>query len=154
MTTRINGKTIILNKDDLDKRLLTFLREDLDLTGSKDGCGTGACGACTILVDNKPVRSCMKRVSYIIDREITTIEGMEQEDGTPHPLQQAFIDKGAVQCGFCTPGMILTSHAFLLENPSPTREEIRRVIRPNLCRCTGYQKIVDAVEEASRFYRR
>ncbi|MBN2626475.1 MAG: (2Fe-2S)-binding protein [Spirochaetales bacterium] len=151
--TTVNGKPVTIKEEDREKRLLTYLREDLDLTGTKDGCGTGACGACTILVDDKPVRSCMKKVDFIEGHRVITIEGMENPDGTLHPLQQSFIDCGAIQCGFCTPGMVLTSHAFLLEHPEPTREEIRKAIKPNLCRCTGYQQIIDAVEKASPFYR-
>jgi aerobic carbon-monoxide dehydrogenase small subunit len=152
MKTKINGKTIAIDEQDAAKNLLEFLREELDLTGSKNGCNIGVCGACTVLVDKQPVRACKKLVSDIVDKDVLTIEGMEQEDGSLHPLQQAFLDAGAIQCGFCTPGMVLAAHALLLKNPKPSREEIRKALIGNLCRCTGYQQIVDAVELASEAY--
>jgi len=152
-TATINGKIVKLSDADLAKNLLEFLRGDMDLTGTKNGCGIGVCGACTILVDDKPVRSCRQTVAFIVNRAVLTIEGMGGPHGELHPLQQSFIDHGAVQCGFCTPGMVLTAHAFLLTHPNPKREEIRRAISPNICRCTGYQQIVDAIESASVFYR-
>lgn len=151
--TRVNGKPRELKEEDLERKLIHYLREELDLTGTKNGCEIGACGACTILIDGKAVRSCVKKVSHMVDREILTIEGMEGTDGSLHPLQQSFLDAGAIQCGFCTPGMVLSSHALLLKNPHPDREEIRKALKPNLCRCTGYQQIVDAVENAAQFYR-
>lgn len=150
--TKINGNEIILQQEQLEQSLLQFLREDLDLTGTKNGCNIGVCGACTVLVDNVAVRACKKKLQDIVGKEVLTIEGMRQKDGTLHPLQQAFVDAGAIQCGFCTPGMVLTAHAFLLQNPNPTREQIRKAIVGNLCRCTGYQQIVDAIEAASKFY--
>ena len=131
-----------------DKTLLAFLREDLGLTGTKAGCGIGACGSCTVLVDGKPVRSCVTKLSRAAGRRVLTIEGMEKLDEAAdglHPLQHAFLEAGAVQCGFCTPGMILSSYALLQDNPDPSREEIREALKNNLCRCTGYVQIVDAV---------
>jgi carbon-monoxide dehydrogenase small subunit len=125
------------------------LREDLDLTGTKIGCGEGDCGACTVLLDGKPVNACLLLAVQAQRHEITTIEGIAPGE-TLHPIQQAFVDHGAVQCGFCTPGMILSAKAYLDENPSPTEEEVRAHIAGNLCRCTGYQKIVDAILDASR----
>ena len=130
--------------------LLEVLREQLDFTGVKQGCdGTGECGACTVLLDGKSVNACLVLAINAVAKEITTIEGLS--NGLElHPLQQAFMDCGAVQCGFCTPGMILTAKALLDENPRPTREEIKDGLRGNLCRCTGYVKIIDAVEHAAR----
>jgi carbon-monoxide dehydrogenase small subunit len=112
-----------------------------------------ACGACAILVNDKSMRICHASVKDVENCEVLTIEGMENEDGTLHPLQQAFVDYGAIQCGFCTPGMVLTAHALLLSNNSPTREQIRKALQSNLCRCTGYQQIVDAIEAASVYYK-
>ncbi len=132
-----------------DRRVVDLLREDFGLTGTKEGCGTGECGACTILVDGEPRLSCLMLAAQLQGRAILTIEGVSQGDRL-HPVQQAFIDAGAVQCGFCTPGMVLSAAALLERNPLPTREEVRIAISGNLCRCTGYQKIVDAVERASR----
>lgn len=152
MKTIINNSEYSLDGIDPEKKLIEYLREDLDLTGTKNGCGIGTCGSCTILIDNKPARSCIKKVKDITDKNVTTIEGMENPDGTLHPLQQCFIDAGAIQCGFCTPGMILTSHALLLKNHEPSRQEIREALKNNLCRCTGYQQIIDAVKSAAGFY--
>lgn len=154
MQTIINKKIIQITPEQERKTLLQFLREDLDLTGTKNGCGIGVCGTCTVLLDNVPVKACKKLVSDIVAKEILTIEGMQQPDGSLHPLQQAFIDAGAIQCGFCTPGMVLTAHALLLKNSKPTRDEIRKALAGNLCRCTGYQQIVDAVEIASDYYKK
>lgn len=149
---KINGKNIAVTDEQQNRTLLEFLREDLDLTGTKNGCNIGVCGACTVLADGKPIRACKKKVRDVLDQDILTIEGLTKSDGTLHPLQQAFIDAGAIQCGFCTPGMVLTAHALLLKNNKPTREEIRKALIGNLCRCTGYQQIVDAVEIAAKFY--
>ena len=146
----VNGLLRPLTEEDLDLTLLDFLRERLDLTGTKNGCGIGACGACTVLVDGKAKRSCITRVSDVLGSEITTIEGMEGPDGGLHPIQQAFLDAGAIQCGFCTPGMVLAAASLLNRGPRPTREEIRKGMQANLCRCTGYQQIIDAVELAAR----
>ncbi len=145
----VNGNRFELNETQLEMKLIDYLREELGLTGVKNGCGTGACGACTVLVDGVPRRSCMIAVRAVEGRELVTIEGLENSDGSLHPVQQAFLDAGAVQCGFCTPGMVLTALAFLRKNPDPGREEIRQAMNSNLCRCTGYQQIVDAVELAA-----
>ncbi len=145
----VNGTRYPLAPGQEDRKLLDFIREDLGLTGTKNGCGIGVCGACTVLVDGKPKRSCVTKLRQASGKSVVTIEGLENSDGTLHPLQQAFIDAGAVQCGFCTPGMILTAYALLRENSTPGRREIRHALRNNLCRCTGYQQIVDAVELAA-----
>ena len=129
--------------------LTQFLREDLALTGTKHGCGLGDCGACTVLLDGKPVNSCLVLATQANGREVLTIEGLA-ENGKLHPIQQAFVDWGAIQCGFCTPGMILSAKALLDQNPRPTELEIRAAISGNLCRCTGYQKIVEAIVMASK----
>lgn len=131
------------------RTLLQVLREDLGLTGTKEGCASGECGACTVLLDGEPVRSCLTLAVDTQGRDITTIEGVA-ENGKPHRIQQAFIDFGAIQCGFCTPGMILVAKALLEKTPEPSEEEIRKAISGNLCRCTGYVKIVKAIEAASR----
>lgn len=124
--------------------LLEVLRDQLELTGAKKGCDRGDCGACTVLLDGRPIVSCTTLAVQAHGRRVTTIEGL-MRDGQPHPLQQAFVDAGAVQCGFCTPGMVLAAKALLDENPSPTEDDVREAIAGNLCRCTGYAKIVDAV---------
>jgi len=125
------------------------LRDDLGLTGTKEGCGKGECGACTVLIDGKPVNSCLMFAYQANGSKVTTIEGLE-ENGELHPLQEAFVEEGAVQCGFCTPGMIMAAKAILDANPKPTREEIRQGISGNLCRCTGYVKIINAIEAAAK----
>jgi aerobic-type carbon monoxide dehydrogenase small subunit (CoxS/CutS family) len=130
------------------KTLLEVLREDLGLTGTKHGCELGECGTCTVLVDGEPVLSCLALPVAIEGRAITTVEGMA-ERGELHPLQQAFAELGAAQCGYCTPGILLTAQALLGETPTPTRDEIKQALAGNLCRCTGYTKILDAVELAS-----
>lgn len=131
------------------RTLLELIREDLELTGTKEGCGLGECGTCTVLLDGKPIKSCITLAVQANGREVTTIEGLEKSDGTLHPIQQAFIDHGAIQCGFCTPGMVLSAKALLDENPRPTEIEVRQAIAGNLCRCTGYQKIVEAILSVS-----
>ncbi len=132
-----------------DRRVVDLLREDLGLTGTKEGCGSGECGACTILVDGVSRLSCLMLAAQLEGKRITTIEGLAR-NGALHPLQESFVRCGAVQCGFCSPGMILSASALLERKPDPGREEIREGLSGNLCRCTGYQKVVDAVEEAAR----
>jgi aerobic-type carbon monoxide dehydrogenase small subunit (CoxS/CutS family) len=134
--------------------LLHLLRESLELSGTKPGCGEGECGACTVLVNNKAVNSCIYPVMEVADATVTTIEGMVGSSGELHPIQQAFIERGAVQCGFCTPGMIMASRALLDENPNPTEDEIRHNLAGNLCRCTGYTQIIEAVEAARESLRK
>jgi carbon-monoxide dehydrogenase small subunit len=148
----INGKSY--NVDPLPgETLLTVLRDRLNLTGTKDGCGEGVCGACTMLLDSDPVSSCLMLAHYAEGKEITTIEGLGS-DGKLHPLQKAFLDNGAFQCGYCTPGMILMAKALLDRNPHPSEEEIRDFMAGNICRCTSYVEIVEAVKQASRAKRR
>ncbi|MDX9897236.1 MAG: FAD binding domain-containing protein, partial [Desulfofustis sp.] len=130
-----------------DRRVVDLLREDLGLTGTKEGCGTGECGACTVLVDGRSRLSCLTVAAQIEGRRITTIEGLADGE-TLHPVQQAFVDHGAVQCGFCTPGMVMTAVDLLTDHPEPDRTEITHAISGNLCRCTGYQKIIDAIDRA------
>ena len=130
------------------KSLLEVLREDLNLTGTKHGCELGECGTCTVLVDGLPVLSCLALPVELQGREIKTVEGMA-ENGHLHPLQQAFAELGAAQCGYCTPGILLTAEALLGDNPAPSRQEVREALAGNLCRCTGYTKILDAVELAA-----
>ena len=128
--------------------LLQLLRDGLGAVEVKEGCGEGVCGTCTVLLDGEPVSSCLVLAGRIEGREVITVRNLSR-DGVLHPLQEAFIAHGAAQCGFCTPGMILTAYAFLQEHPRATRDEIRRAIAGNLCRCTGYTKIVDAIEAAA-----
>ena len=143
----VNGETrdVIVP---VHKTLLEVLREDLNLTGTKHGCELGECGTCTILVDGEPVLSCLALPVECQGRQIKTVEGMA-DGGRLHPLQQAFAELGAAQCGYCTPGILLTAEALLAENPTPTRDEVRVALAGNLCRCTGYTKILDAVELAA-----
>src|SRR6266545_2286389 len=151
MRTRL---TLMVNGEEREvvvpvhKTLLEVLREDLNLTGTKHGCELGECGTCTVLVDGLPVLSCLALPVELQGREIKTVEGMAT-NGRLHPLQQAFVELGAAQCGYCTPGILLTSEALLAENPTPTRDEVREALAGNLCRCTGYTKILEAVELAA-----
>lgn len=140
-----------------NRTLLEVLRDDLSLTGAKEGCGEGACGACTVLLDGQPVRSCLTLAVEIQGRTITTIEGLAHPPQPPlrggeqlHPIQQAFVEHGAIQCGFCSPGMILVTKSLLDENPHPTEQEAREAIAGNFCRCTGYAKIVEAMLAAAK----
>ena len=145
---RVNGETREVATE-INKTLLEVLREDMGLTGTKHGCELGECGTCAVLADGKPVLSCLMLGIEAEHSEIVTVEGMMQ-NGKPHPLQKAFADLGAAQCGYCIPGILLTAKALLDTNPHPTRDEIRQALSGNLCRCTGYTKIIQAVELAAR----
>ena len=147
ITVRVNGVFETHEVAD-NQTLLSLLRDTLDLTGAKEGCNEGECGACIVLVDWKAVNSCLMLAVEADGHEVTTIEGLGRP-GALHPLQSALLNHSAVQCGFCTPGMILTAAALLHENPSPTEADIRTALAGNLCRCTGYRQIIDAVIEAS-----
>jgi carbon-monoxide dehydrogenase small subunit len=131
-----------------NQTLVDLLRNGLGLTGTKQGCGEGDCGCCTVLLDGEPVNSCLMLAAQAEGRRVTTIEGLADENGL-HPLQESFVENGAIQCGFCTPGMILSASALLSENPAPGELEIRGAISGNICRCTGYHKIVQAVGHAA-----
>jgi len=143
----LNHQLITVDVDG-DESLLTVIREYLDKTGTKYGCGLGDCGACTVIVDNEPLRSCMVSIDYVAEKEILTIEGL-YSDATLHPIQNAFMAHGALQCGFCTPGMIMNAYGLLLRNPDPSREEIISGMEENLCRCGSYNRIVDAIQTAA-----
>jgi nicotinate dehydrogenase subunit A len=144
---RVNGRPAVLQTEG-ETTLLWALRAQLDLTGTKYGCGEGLCGACVVLVDGRPVRSCTTTVKATAGKEVLTVEGLAR-GGRLHPLQQAFIEHGAVQCGYCTPGMLLSAYALLRRNPSPSRAEIVAAMNDNLCRCGAHQRIVDAIEAAA-----
>ncbi|MCX5807464.1 MAG: (2Fe-2S)-binding protein [Proteobacteria bacterium] len=152
----MDKKTILLKINDEEysittcpnRTLLEILRDDLSLTGAKESCGEGACGACTVLLDGLPMRSCLLLVTEAEGKEITTIEGLSG-NGKLDPIQDAFIEYHAIQCGFCSPGMILTAYSLLKNNPDPDEEEIRHAISGNICRCTGYAKIVEAIQAIS-----
>lgn len=145
---KVNGEEVSLEVKPYET-LLETLRERLELTGAKEGCGLGACGACTVLLDGRPVRSCLVLTPEVDGAEVTTVEGLKEGDRL-HPLQEAFMRHGAVQCGFCTSGMILTAKALLDREPRPERSRIVKALSSNICRCTGYKKIVEAVEAASQ----
>ena len=147
LTCTVNGEPIDTLVDDY-KTLLEALREDLRLTGTKHGCELGECGACAVLVDGQPVLSCLVLAAESSGRTITTVEGLGNPDGL-HPLQECFADMGAAQCGYCTPGILMTAQALLDREPSPSRERIREALSGNLCRCTGYLQIFEAVEAAA-----
>ncbi len=134
---------------DPERRLLEVLRDDLDLTGAKYGCGEGQCGACTVLVGGEPVHSCLTRVGAIGDRPITTIEGLEGPDGQLHPLQEAFLEAGAMQCGYCTTGMIMAGAGLLAKHPNPDDDAISKAMQGNICRCGTYNRIVAAIRRAA-----
>jgi carbon-monoxide dehydrogenase small subunit len=143
----VNGKVYEIDVQPQDT-LLDVIREKLGLTGTKEGCGLGECGACTVIMNGKTVNSCLVLAIEADDKQITTIEGLAQGEKL-HPIQQAFIDQGGLQCGFCTPGMIISAKALLDENPNPSEDEIRRGIAGNFCRCTGYTKIIKSIKTAA-----
>ncbi len=145
---RLNGKPITLETDP-ERRLLWVLRADLELTGTKYGCGSGYCGSCTVIVDGEPVRSCVTSLGKVQDKDVKTIEGLAK-NGELHPLQRAFAKHGALQCGYCTPGMIMNAYGLLLEKPEPSRDEIIDGMENNLCRCGAHQRIIAAIEDASK----
>ena len=144
----VNGTKIRIDAD-ADRSLLSILRDDLDLTGSKYGCGEGQCGACTVLIDGQATRSCITKVGLAAGKKIITIEGIEK-NGRLHPLQEAFLEADALQCGFCTPGMIMSSVALLSKNPNPGEQEIVRFMEGNVCRCGTYPRIVTAIRKAAQ----
>jgi aerobic-type carbon monoxide dehydrogenase small subunit (CoxS/CutS family) len=144
----LNGKPVRLETDD-GRSLLWALRTDLGLTGTKYGCGIGRCGSCTVVVGGKAVRSCGTSLGDVQGEDVTTIEGLAR-DGRLHPLQQAFVDKGALQCGYCTPGMIMNAYGLLLADPKPSREKVLDAMEGNLCRCGAYKRILEAIESVSR----
>jgi carbon-monoxide dehydrogenase small subunit len=148
ITLFVNGEHEILTVQD-HHTLLQVLREELALTGTKDGCSAGECGACTVLMDGEPVNSCMVLAIECDGHEITTVEGLTH-DGQLSALQAAFVEHNAVQCGFCTPGMLISAHALLQRHPNPTQLEIREALVGNLCRCTGYLRIIEAVQTAAK----
>ncbi len=152
LNIKVNNKDYKLFVDS-NKRLLDVLRDDLGLTGVKEGCAIGECGACTVIMNSKNVNSCMILAGQAEGSEITTIEGLEGPEGELHPLQEAFIEAGAVQCGFCTPGIILSSLTLLQRKLNPTVEEIKEAISGNFCRCTGYKQIIKAVQLAAKIMR-
>ncbi len=145
---RLNGHPVAAPAEPA-RILLDLLREDLRLTGTKRGCDLGTCGCCTVLIDGRPTLSCLTLARCVDGRTVTTIEGITPPNGLS-PVQRAFVEHGATQCGFCTPGFVVTATALLAERPHPTRREIEAAISGNLCRCTGYRKIVDAIEAAAR----
>lgn len=145
----LNGESIQMEVEP-NLTLLQVLRHQLELTGTKEGCGMGECGACTVLINGKTVNSCLFPIMEAEGKSIITIEGLVDAEGNLHPLQRSFVENGAVQCGFCTPGMVLSAKALLDENPNPTEEEIRKAISGNLCRCTGYLQIIRAIKEVSQ----
>lgn len=149
ISLRVNGEYFEVSIEE-NLRLIDLLRDELKLLGTKEGCGEGECGACTVIMDGETVNSCLIMAFQANGSNILTIEGMEK-DGKLHPIQQAYIDAGAVQCGFCIPGMVLSTKALLDKNPNPTRAEIREGISGNLCRCTGYNKMLDATEKAIKY---
>lgn len=146
ITLTINGETEVVNVPS-HMTLLEMIREELALTGTKNGCSSGECGACTVMMNGEPVNSCMVLAVEANGADITTVEGLAQ-DNQLDPLQEAFIESGAVQCGFCTPGVLISSKSLLMRTPDPTEDEIREALVGNLCRCTGYVRIVDGVKEA------
>ena len=145
---KLNGENVSVQVNG-DETLLTIIRTYLDKTGTKYGCGIGQCGACTVLIDKEAIRACMVLVEDVKDQEIITIEGLQSKTGELHPIQQAFVEIDALQCGFCTPGMIMNAYSLLLNNPNPTREEVIGGMEENLCRCGSYNRIIDAILNAA-----
>lgn len=143
----LNGTPVTLDTD-ADRTLLWVLRTDLELTGTKFGCGVGLCGSCTVIVDGEPIRSCQANLEFVQGKEVTTIEGLGASERL-HPLQQAFHDHGGYQCGYCTPGMIMNAYGMLMKNPKPSRDQIIDGMENNLCRCSAYKRIVEAIEAAA-----
>jgi aerobic-type carbon monoxide dehydrogenase small subunit (CoxS/CutS family) len=144
----LNGQPVRLETDD-QRSLLWTLRTDLGLTGTKYGCGAGLCGSCTVVVDGKAVRSCRASLAEVQGKKVTTIEGLAT-GGKLHPIQQAFVDRGGFQCGYCTPGMIMSAHGLLLADPHPSREKVVDAMEGNLCRCSAYKRILEAIESVAR----
>jgi nicotinate dehydrogenase subunit A len=144
---RVNGTRRRVDLES-ERSLLSVLRDDLDLTGAKYGCGEGQCGACTVLIEGQPVRSCVTKVNAVAGKQITTIEGLEQ-GGRLHPLQEAFLEAGAMQCGYCIPGMIMSGVGLLKKNPHPSEPDIARAMEGNICRCGTYPRIVAAIRQAA-----
>jgi len=148
--------SLSVNKEEYDlylppnRTLMEVLRGNLELTGTKESCGEGVCGSCTVLCDGLPIRSCLTLAAEVQGAEIITVEGLNMGDGLLDPLQQAFIDYGAVQCGFCTPGMLMSARAFLNQNPNPSEADVRKAMSGNICRCTGYAKIVEAILDVAQ----
>jgi carbon-monoxide dehydrogenase small subunit len=151
ITFQLNGATYT-KAVDTNIRLLDFLREEMQLTGTKEGCGVGECGACTVIVNGLAVNSCLMLAAQLNGATVKTVEGLSN-DGILHPLQESFVKHGAIQCGFCTPGMLLSADALLSKNADPTEDEIATALEGNLCRCTGYKQIIEAVKEAGANYR-
>lgn len=149
ITFKLNGKMITCSVTS-KITLLRLLRDELKLTGTKNGCEKGDCGACSVIVNGELEKSCTYPARNLDGKEVLTIEGVSNSDGSPNDMQQAFLDHGATQCGYCTPGMIMAGEALLIKNNNPTRQEIREAVNGNLCRCTGYQQIVDAIEATAK----
>jgi len=148
ISLEINGRVydLVISQRDL---LVDVIRKKIGLTGTKKGCGKGDCGACTVLVDGDPTLSCLTLAVTCNGKKITTIEGLAQPGGKLHPIQEAFVNHGAIQCGYCTPGMVMSAKGLLDKNPKPTELEVKRAIEGNLCRCTGYKRIVEAIQMAA-----
>ena len=147
-----NGNPTVMAIED-HWTLLHLIREELGYNGTKEGCGGGECGACTVIVDGAAVNSCLYLAAEIDGKDLVTIEGLAADDGTLHPVQEAFVEKGGIQCGFCSPGMIMSAKALLDENPNANEDDIKHAIAGNICRCTGYVQIIDSIKSVSSYYR-